>query len=384
MLDPLAWIDDEAAEREASGLTRRLSTSRITRPGRIEIDGRELIHFGSNDYLGLAADPRVLAAASRSLHTSGWGAGSAALLSGWRDEHTALAEQLARFENVEAVTLFSSGFAANLGTISALVGPGDVTYHDRLNHASLIAGGRLSGAKLRVFPHRNVDQLRSILERDRGRFRRGVIVTDSVFSMDGDLAPLVSLADLADEFGLMLMIDEAHATGIFGETGSGVASLLGVENRVHVRVGTLSKALGSIGGFVAGSARMIDRIINHAAPFIYSTALPPAAAAAVSESLRILQTEPERRRLVHKLAVTLREAVRAAGHHVPESAGAIVPIIVGDATAAVEYASRLRSAGFFVPAIRPPTVPQGSSRLRLSVIASHDEEDVERCIAAFG
>jgi 8-amino-7-oxononanoate synthase len=380
--DPLAWIDLEAADRESKGLTRSLRTGHARSPGRIEIDGRELVNFGSNDYLGLASDPRVLDAAAQTLRYSGWGSGSAPLVSGWRAEHESLARALADFEKVEAVALFPSGFAANLGVITALVGPGDATYHDRLNHASLIAGGRLAGASLRVYPHRDVARLRSILQRDRGRFRRGLIVTDSVFSMDGDLAPLDALTDLADEFGMMLMVDEAHGTGLFGPEGAGVVALRGLEDRIPIRVGTLSKALGSIGGFVAGSNRLIGRIVNHASTFIYSTALPPAAAAAAFESLQILRREPERRERVHHLAALLRSGLRSSGRVVAESEGAIVPVIVGDANEAVALSARLRDAGLFVPAIRPPTVPAGGSRLRVSVTAAHAPGDVERCIAA--
>jgi 8-amino-7-oxononanoate synthase len=380
--DPLAWIDLEAADRESHGLTRSLRTGRACGPGRIEIDGRELVNFGSNDYLGLAADPRVLDAAARAIRRSGWGSGSAPLVSGWREEHESLSRALADFEKVEAVALFPSGFAANLGVIAALVGPGDATYHDRLNHASLIAGGRLSGARLRVFPHRDVDRLRSILQRDCGRFRRGLIVTDSVFSMDGDLAPLDTLTNLADEFGLMLMVDEAHGTGLFGPEGAGVVALRGLEDRITIRVGTLSKALGSIGGFVAGSKRLIGRVVNHASTFIYSTSLPPAAAAAAFESLQISRREPQRREQVHRLAELLRSGLRSAGLVVAESEGAIVPVIVGDAKDATALSARLQNAGLFVPAIRPPTVPPGSSRLRLSVTASHALADVERCLAA--
>ncbi|MBV8384891.1 MAG: aminotransferase class I/II-fold pyridoxal phosphate-dependent enzyme, partial [Planctomycetaceae bacterium] len=264
MADPLAWIDDEAARWERRGLTRRLVAHGAATPGRLACDGRMLVNFGANDYLGLASDPRVIAAGRAAAEAFGWGAGASPLVTGWGAAHQELAEALARFERAEAAVLFPSGFAANLGTIAALVGVGDAVYVDRLDHACLIDGARLSGASLRVFPHADADRLAEILARERARFRRALVATDGVFSMDGDLAPLDRLADLADRFDAMLLVDEAHGTGVFGPDGRGAASELGVADRIPVRVGTLSKALGSIGGFVAGSRRLIDWLINHA------------------------------------------------------------------------------------------------------------------------
>ena len=287
MPDPLAWLDDASSAWSARGLGRRLDAFGAATPGRIESGGRSLLHFGSNDYLGLASDPRVVAAACEAASRSGWGAGASPLVAGWRDAHRDLAGAIAEFEGTEAATLFPSGYAANLGTIAALVGPGDAVYLDRLDHACLVDGARLGGASLRVYPHNDADRLGSILRRDSGRFRRSLIATDGVFSMDGDLAPVALLADLADHFGAMLLVDEAHGTGVVGPTGRGAAEAAGAADRVHIRVGTLSKALGSLGGFVAGSRRLIDWLVNHAKPLIYSTALPPAAVAAAAAALRI-------------------------------------------------------------------------------------------------
>jgi 8-amino-7-oxononanoate synthase len=371
MNDPLAWIDEETALWLRRGLVRRL-----------EVRAGGLVSFGSNDYLGLAHDPRVIAAAGAAADEFGWGAGASPLVSGWTAAHQALARTLTEFEQVEAVALFPSGFAANLGTVAALVGPGDAVYVDRLDHACLVDGARLAGARLRVYPHGDLERLGAILKRDRGRFRRMLIATDGVFSMDGDLAPLGGLADLAEQAGAMLLVDEAHGTGVFGPGGRGAAAACGVADRVDARVGTLSKALGSLGGFVAGSTRLVDWLTNHARPLIYSTALPPAAAAAARAALEIARAEPWRRERVLALGRTLATTLAAAGFRVGPSAGSIVPVILGDPERTVATAARLRQRGFFVPAIRPPTVPAGTSRLRLSLSAAHRDADIAAVVEA--
>ncbi len=365
MNDPLEWIGEEARIRLEKGLNRSL----VVRPP-------DLISFSSNDYLGLANDPRVIAAAAESASRFGFGAGASPLVSGWTAAHRDLADALAEFERVEAVALFASGFAANLGTIAALVGKGDAAYLDRLDHACLIDGARLSGASLRVYPHNDPGRLEAILRRDRGRFRRSLIATDGVFSMDGDLAPLADLADLADRFGAILMVDEAHGTGVFGATGRGAAEELGVADRVAVKVGTLSKALGSLGGFVAGSRRLIDHLINSSRSLIYSTSLPPPAASAALEALRIARSEPWRREAARSLGESLRSALRDANLAVIPSTGPIVPVLVGDPSRAMNASARLGERGYGVPAIRPPTVPPGTSRLRISVTAGHSAQQV--------
>jgi 8-amino-7-oxononanoate synthase len=374
MADPLAWIDDEAADWASRGLTRRL----------VPRGRSSAINFGSNDYLGLASDPRVVAAATRAAEAFGWGAGASPLVSGWTEVHDDLARALAAFEGTEAVALFPTGFAANLGTIAALVGPGDAVYADRLNHACLIDGARLSGARLRVYPHNDAGRLEEILRRDRGRFRRSLIATDGVFSMDGDLAPLADLADLAERSGAILLVDEAHGTGVFGPDGRGAASEHGVADRVHVRVGTLSKALGSIGGFVAGSKRLVDWLVNHARALIYSTALPPAAAAAAREALAIAQAEPWRRERVRALGSALCQSLADAGFRVRPTTGPIVPVLLGTPERASALADGLRAQGIFVPAIRPPTVPEGTSRLRISLSATHTDDEIAALVGALG
>ena len=384
MTDPLDWIDAELAGWSERGLARRLDPLGHAKPGRIERDGRELINFASNDYLGLAADPRVIEAAAGAGAAYGWGSGASPLVCGWREPHAALARDLAEFERVEAVALFPTGFAANLGTIAALLGPGDAVYLDRLDHACLLDGARLSGARLRPYPHLDADRLTSFLARDRGRFRRSMIATDGVFSMDGDLAPLGRLADLAEEFGAMLLVDEAHGTGVFGPEGRGACAECGVAERVPIRVGTLSKALGSLGGFVAGPGRLIDYLVAHARPLLYSTALPAAAAAAAGQALVLSLAEPWRRERVHASAGRLRRALSALGYAIPPSLGPIVPVILREAEEVLRLSARLRDLGFLAPAIRPPTVPVGTSRLRFSVTAAHSDDDLDSVIAAMG
>ena len=294
-MNPLSWIDDELAALEQQKLRRRLLTRDGPQSVRLRIDGRELINFGSNDYLGLAADPRLAHAAAEAIEHEGFGSGASPLITGHGAAHRRLEQRLAEFEGTEAALVFSSGFAANAGTIAALVGPGDVVYCDRKNHASLFDGCRLSRADVRVYPHADCARLASLLAESQ-KYRRRLIVTDGLFSMDGDLAPLAELAELAARHDAMLLVDEAHATGVFGPNGRGVSEHLGVEDGVHVRVGTLSKALGSVGGFVAGSRSLIEWLVNRARPYVFSTAGPAATAAAALAALDIVRNEPERRR----------------------------------------------------------------------------------------
>jgi 8-amino-7-oxononanoate synthase len=376
MSDPLAWLDEEARQRKRKGLERSLTAFGPVRAGRIEHEGRTLIDFASNDYLGLAADPRVVAAASEAAASYGWGAGASPLVCGWRRPHEELALDLAAFEEVEAVALFPTGFAANAGTIAALVGPGDAVFHDRLNHACLLAGTRMAGASVQVYSHCDADRLAELLARRRHRFRRVLIATDGVFSMDGDMAPLSDLADVAERFDAMLLVDEAHATLVIGPDGRGAASACGVADRVTIRVGTLSKAIGSIGGFVAGSRRLIDHLLHKAPTLIYSTALPPAAAAAALAALRIARDEPARRERVLQLSTLIPNDLRRSRFSSVSSVTPIIPIPVGESREAIALSARLRERGLLVPAIRPPTVPVGTARLRVSVTAAHTPEDI--------
>jgi 8-amino-7-oxononanoate synthase len=379
--NPLSWIDDELAALERAHLRRRLLTREGPQSVRLSIEGRELVNFGSNDYLALAADPRLAKAASEAAASEGWGSGASPLVTGHSAVHRHLEQRLAEFEGTEAALLFSSGFAANLGAIAALAGPGDVVFCDRKNHASLWDGCRLSRADVRVYPHGDSARLAALLE-DTQKHRRRLIVTDSLFSMDGDLAPLAELADLAERFDAMLLVDEAHATGVFGPRGRGVAEHLGLEDRVHVRIGTLSKALGCIGGFVAGSQTLIEWLVNRARPYVFSTAAPAATAAAAIAALDIVRDEPERRSNLLTRSQLLRDELRHQGWNTGASASQIIPIIVGDPQRAVDLSSQLRGRDLFVPAIRPPTVPDGEACLRISLTAGHADEMVSALLAA--
>lgn len=384
MPNPYAWLNDALADWDRLGLRRRLIEREGPQRGeRIVVDGRELLNFGSNDYLGLAGDPRIIEAARRTLDVAGFGAGASPLVTGRGAIHAQLEERLARFEHAEAALLFPSGFAANVGTIAALVGPGDAIFSDAKNHASIIDGCRLSGARVAVYRHADAAHLAELLTNDAsaGSTRR-LIVTDSLFSMDGDLAPLREIAALAEQYGAMLLVDEAHATGVFGAEGRGGCEAAGIDASRVIRIGTLSKALGASGGFVVGSQPLIDWLANRARPYVFSTASPEVIAAAGLAALDIVEQEPERRRDLLARASHLRKQLRAAGYNLGTSESQIVPIVVGDADRAVEASKKLREAGMFVPAIRPPSVPQGESLLRISLTWRHDEAIVERLIEA--
>ena len=376
MPDPLAWIPTELAALEAAGLRRRRPQRVGPQAVECTLGGERLISFGSNDYLGLAADPRLTAAVAAALTAEGWGGGASPLLGGWGEGHRRLEERLATFEATEASLLFTSGFAANAGTVAALVGSGDAVFTDSKNHASLLDGCRLSRADVRVYPHGAVDRLDDLLA--RSTHGRKLIVTDGLFSMDGDLAPLRELADVAERSGAMLLVDEAHATGVFGPHCRGVAEHLGVAYPALVRVGTLSKALGSVGGFVAGSRTLIDWLVGRARPYVFSTAMPAAVAAAGIAALDIVAQQPARGAALLARAAALRDDLRAMGWNTGASASQIIPLVVGAPERAVMLAAALRERGLFVPAIRPPTVPDGEACLRISLSCGHTDAMLAR------
>jgi len=408
---PYDWISHELLALEAAGLRRQTRVCEPLPRGRCRVEGVEVLNFASNDYLGLAGDPRVIAAALDATARYGAGARASALVSGRTPLHAELEEAIARFEGTAAAVLFPTGFAANVGAIGSLVEAGDVVFCDRLNHASLIDGCRLSGARLRVYSHREssagaarVDdgdsaQERSFAERKATVLtqlgnelakardaRRRLIVTDSIFSMDGDAAPLAEISELATRTKSMLLIDEAHATGVYGAAGRGWCEEVGLDDSQCVRVGTLSKAIGSQGGFVAGPQPLCDWIRNTARPQMFSTSLTPGACGAALAALRIIQSEPDRRERVRKLAAQLRMELGMATNWVAcgELDCPIVPLIVCEPQVAVDLSRHLMQHGFLVPAIRPPTVPKGTSRLRISLTADHTPEDVNRCVEVLG
>jgi 8-amino-7-oxononanoate synthase len=379
--DALAWIEGEMEAVRAAGLERPQRVRSGRQGAAVKLDGRDLVNFGSNDYLGYAGDVRLTKAASKGSCAEGFGAGASPLVSGHSQAHEALERAIATLLDVEAALVFPSGFAANTATIAALVGPDDLVASDDRNHASIIDGCRLSRARVAVYPHRDLAALDCLLAA-ASRARRKLIVTDTLFSMDGTIAPLAGLADLARRHGAILMADEAHATGVFGSRGSGLVEELGSSDGVHVRVGTLSKAIGAAGGFVAGNAQLIHWLRHNARAWIFSTAHPPGVAAAAIRAIRLVGEEPERRHALLARAATFRAALRQRNVEIGGAEAQIVPVIAGAPAAAVALAGRLADRGFFVPAIRPPSVPAGKSLVRASLSWLHDERDLERLAEA--
>jgi len=351
-------------------------------PGpRIRIEGREAINLSSNDYLGLATDARVRRAAAAAIEEYGCGSAASRLVSGNLRIHADLEEEIAGWKGTQAALVFSSGYAANAGAISALAGREDAVFCDRLNHASIVDGIRLSGARLIRYPHGDADALARLAERTPAR--RRLIVTDSVFSMDGDVAPLAEIARIAERSGAFLMVDEAHAAGIFGPGGAGLAAEAGIADRVDIHMGTLSKAFGSAGGYVAGNRAMIRLLVNRARSFIFSTGPAPAAIGAAREALRIAIEEPERRARVLERADALRSGLRALGLRVPGGRTPIIPVLAGDEASALAFSDALLSRGVLAVAIRPPAVPPGTARVRASAMATHTEMDIRDAVSAF-
>ena len=374
--DPLDWISAELHQLEQDHLLRDRREVVPMPNARCVVRGRELVNFSSNDYLDLACDLRVIAAAQRALTEGGVGSRASPFVCGRTVWHAALEKALARFENEPTALLFPSGFSANMGTICALVGKGDLIFSDRLNHASLIDGCRLSNATIQLYDHADLGGLEQSLQTSSSAGRR-LIVTDSVFSMDGDLAPLPALCDLAEKYQAMLLVDEAHATGVFGKNGRGIAELFGVEKRVAVRVGTLSKGVGALGGFVAGSKQLVDWLWNRARPQVFSTGLPPAVCAAAAAAIEIIEQEPQRRERLLKLAAALRKQLLGLGIEIPpNSVGPIVPVLLETPERAMQVAQKLERLGYLVGAIRPPTVPAGTSRLRITLSYGHADADL--------
>ena len=379
---PLAWIEHELEQLDATQLRRNLAVRRGSQSAsRIELNSQQCVNFGSNDYLGLASEQRVVDAACGAARRVGWGSGASPLVSGRESLHQALEAALAKFEQVDAALLFPTGFAANVGAITTLVGRGDIVFSDAENHASIIDGCRLSRARVQVYPHRNVDVLRSQLMQ-AGGFGKRLIVTDALFSMSGDEAPLTQLCELAERFDAMLYVDEAHATGVYGDGGRGVSDWHNVEDGIHVRVGTLSKALGGHGGFVVGSRYLIDLLANRARPYVYSTASPAAACAAALESLSIVQSEPARRIALRQRSDQLRATLAELGWDTGSSTSQIMPIRIGCPGQTLELARCLRESGYYVPAIRPPSVAEGCSLLRIGLCYPHGSEDIQGLVAA--
>lgn len=373
----------ELGALQAAGLRRSLRHVERRDGAEVIAAGRAAIDFSSNDYLGLASDPRLAEAACRALRDAGTGAASARLIAGNHPLHHALEAELAAFKRKQAALLFPTGYAANVGAIPALIGRGDAVYSDELNHASLIDGCRLSRAELRIVPHADVSALNERLADDDGRFRRRLVVVDAVFSMDGALYPLDRLVETARRHGAWTYVDDAHGTGVLGAEGRGSLERWGVEREVDVVMGTLGKALGTAGAFVAGSVVLREWLMNRARSFVFTTGTPPALAAATLAALEIARGEGWRRDRLRASARRVREALAALARPAPgEADGHIVPVVIGGADETMRAAAALAERGLLVGGVRPPTVPPGTSRLRITLSAAHTDAHLDALIRA--
>jgi 8-amino-7-oxononanoate synthase len=373
------WAEEELSALEQAGLRRSLEARASPQGPEVRIGSETLVNFSSNDYLGLAAEPRLANAALRALERHGVGAGGSRLLGGDTAAHRELEAKLARFERTEAAVLFNSGYAANLGILSALAGPEDAVFSDELNHASIIDGCRLSRARVEIYPHADAGALDALVARTDAR--RKLVVTDAVFSMDGDRAPLRDLVELCRARGAALVVDEAHATGVLGARGAGLCDELGVEDQVDVRMGTLGKALGVFGAYAATSASVAELRWNRARSYVFSTALPPAVCAAAQEAVRIVEEEPGHRARLWANVERFASGLSALGLPAPADS-AIFPLVLGSADRAMDAARKLRERGLLVRPIRPPTVPLGTSRLRIALSAAHSDRHVDALLEA--
>jgi glycine C-acetyltransferase len=380
--DPLAYLDAELDALKQQNLFRRLRILEDEQKARTTFDGRSVVNLSSNNYLGLTTHPRLRQKAHEALDRFGAGSGSVRTIAGTMAIHVELEKRLAEFKKVEAVVVFQSGFTANAGTVSAILTREDVVVSDELNHASIIDGCRLSRAAIKVFPHRDVDAARRIvtaLPRDQ----RKLLITDGVFSMDGDLGPLPQLCDLAEETGCIMMVDDAHASGVFGANGRGTIDHFDVHGRVDVQVGTLSKAVGVLGGYVGGSRALIDFLHHRARPFLFSTSHPPAVAAACIAALDVLLEEPQ---IIERLWDNTRffkAGLQQLGFDTGLSESPITPVIAGDGATAMKLSDRLFAEGVFAQGIAYPTVAKDKARVRTIVTATHTREDLQFALDAF-
>jgi glycine C-acetyltransferase len=378
----LSYLSAELVALRSEGLYRRLRVLDGPQKARTEVDHREVVNLSSNNYLGLTTHPRLLERAQEAMHRLGVGTGSVRTIAGTMAIHMELERRLAEFKKTEAVVVFQSGFTANAGTVSSILGPDDVVISDELNHASIIDGCRLSRAEIKVFPHKDVSAARAILRALPAR-RRKLLITDGVFSMDGDLGPLPDLCALAEEYECIMMVDDAHASGVFGANGRGTIDHFGVHGRVDVQVGTLSKAIGVLGGYVAGTRALIEFLYHRARPFLFSTSHPPAVAAACIAALDVLDEEPG---IVDRLWENTRffkTGLSRLGFDTGASESPITPVIVGDAALAMRLSDRLFEGGVFAQGIGFPTVARGRARVRTIVTATHTRDELQFALDAF-
>ena len=383
--DPLQYLADELNSLRAQGLYRHLRVLDDEQRARTSVDHRQVVNLSSNNYLGLTTHPRLRERALEAVRKYGVGTGSVRTIAGTMDIHMELERRLAAFKHTEATVVFQSGFTANAGTVSSILGKDDFIVSDELNHASIIDGARLSRATIKVFPHRDVDAARRIVrELPREDGKRVLIITDGVFSMDGDVGPLPGLCDVADEFGCIMMVDDAHASGVFGRNGRGTVDHFQMHGRVDVQVGTLSKAIGALGGYVAGSRALIEFLYHRARPFLFSTSHPPSVAATCLAALDVLESEPG---LIERLWENTRffkAGLAALGFNTGISESPITPVIVGEASLAMKLSDRLFAEGVFAQGIGFPTVARDKARVRTIVTATHTREDLQFALDAFG
>jgi 8-amino-7-oxononanoate synthase len=372
-------IRKEVDELKTKNLYRKLRVLEDHRGTRASFEGRDILLFCTNDYLGLSRHPRVVRAAQKGLKRYGVGVGAARLISGTTEAHDSLEKKIAQFKGKESALVFAAGFLANLGILTAFSGEGDVIIMDKLCHASLVDGARLSKAELRVFPHKNYEKCEELL-RQYPRQRK-LLVTESVFSMDGDLADLEKLIRLKKKYGALLVVDDAHGTGVLGERGRGATERS--SGGIDIVMGTLSKALGGLGGFVAADKTLIEHLINFSRPFIFATALPPALCEAAREALFVIEEEPLLRKRLWENIRKVHKGLAELGFSIAEPASAILPVILGDEKKALAAFEALLKQGLFIPAVRYPTVPKGKARLRVTVSAAHASQDIQVLLKAF-
>ena len=375
------FIEQKLEEIRSRNLYRQLKVVDGEQDATVRLNGRKVLNLSSNNYLGLANHPALKEAARVALDRYGCGSGASRLISGNMTAHEELEQRIARFKGTEAALVFNSGYQANVGIIATLMENDDVVLSDQLNHASIIDGCRLSRAAVSVYRHCDMDHLASLLEKAPATARK-LIATESIFSMDGDIAPLGEIVALAERHGAMVMVDEAHATGVRGPDGAGVVAELGLGDRVLVQMGTLGKALGAFGAYVAGTAKLKDLLVNRARSFIFTTSLPPVVLAMAAAAVELVKKEPERQCALRRNTQRLRNGLEQLGYAVAGSTQ-IIPVMVGEEQPCMRLAARLLEAGFYVQGIRPPTVPPGTSRLRVTTMATHTTEQMDQALDAF-
>ncbi|HYJ32356.1 MAG TPA: glycine C-acetyltransferase [Candidatus Binatia bacterium] len=381
--NPLAFLDETLEGLRRDGLYRNLRVLAGEQKPRARFDGRDVINLSSNNYLGLTTHPKLREAAIRAVKELGAGSGSVRTIAGTMDIHMELERKIAAFKKTEAAVVFQSGFTANAGTVASILGKEDLILSDELNHASIIDGARLSRATIKVFPHRDTNALRTLLE-ETSEWKRRLVITDGVFSMDGDIAPLPAIAALAKEHGAIMMVDDAHSSGVLGKNGRGTIDHYGIHGQVDIQVGTLSKAIGVLGGYVCGSKSLIDYLYHRARPFLFSTSHPPAVAAACIAAFEVLEQEPERIERLWSNTKRFKAGLLRLGFDTGISETPITPIIVGEADRAMKLSDLAFERGVFAQGIGFPTVAKGRARLRTIVTATHTEEELDRALEVLG